>query len=542
MGILAPFLFLILIFTVGFRYNNWTLSFLILLFGGIFGAILAQGNVEEIKKNWNERRCDLEVMVSAQLYKPATDPRTGGEFASENFSFCTRKIMITVLEMFLAPVYTLLNGQIDVADSINNAFDRFRVMQTELLKGVYKIIEPFFARFKNTGDQFVVNQYKLFTAMGRAFGITQAVLYIGMSLVTTIENFVHLVINVIMIIMYIILGVMILLFPLILPVLGIIIWTCQIIADSPFAYLSEDVCPKVCFDPNTRVRLKGGIIKSIKECVLGDLFEDGTVIEGILVSTGKHEPMFVLDGIRVSGAHLIWYEEHQEWIPVAQHPRASLSLYESPQLICLRTSTRNIPLQGMTQSWVFRDWEELPLNLPTSDTIWDFLVAEILNGDATGTHVPQEDPLLKSNCSVMYKTGEMRPISQIQIGDSLYSSKGFTTVTGLYKGKGNFTSNSDVTDGVWLKSIEATRWEHPSVVGETKPEVGFHLSTESGCFWIQTNQFSGFVRDFTEVGAKNISLTYNYTQQLLKKSFNREESCVSASLSQVLSSCSPLIS
>ena len=515
---------------------------MILLFGGIFGAILAQGNVEEIKKNWNERRCDLEVMVSAQLYKPATDPRTGGEFASENFSFCTRKIMITVLEMFLAPVYTLLNGQIDVADSINNAFDRFRVMQTELLKGVYKIIEPFFARFKNTGDQFVVNQYKLFTAMGRAFGITQAVLYIGMSLVTTIENFVHLVINVIMIIMYIILGVMILLFPLILPVLGIIIWTCQIIADSPFAYLSEDVCPKVCFDPNTRVRLKGGIIKSIKECVLGDLFEDGTVIEGILVSTGKHEPMFVLDGIRVSGAHLIWYEEHQEWIPVAQHPRASLSLYESPQLICLRTSTRNIPLQGMTQSWVFRDWEELPLNLPTSDTIWDFLVAEILNGDATGTHVPQEDPLLKSNCSVMYKTGEMRPISQIQIGDSLYSSKGFTTVTGLYKGKGNFTSNSDVTDGVWLKSIEATRWEHPSVVGETKPEVGFHLSTESGCFWIQTNQFSGFVRDFTEVGAKNISLTYNYTQQLLKKSFNREESCVSASLSQVLSSCSPLIS
>lgn len=542
MGILAPFMFLILIFTLGFRYNNWTLSFLILLFGGIFGAMLAQGNVEEIKKNWSSRRCDLEVMVTAQLYKPATDPRTSGEFASENFSFCTRKIMITVLEMFLAPVYTMLNGQLDVAESMNQAFDRFRAMQAELIKGVYKIIEPFFQRFKNTGDQFVANQYKILSAMGRAFGISQAMLYIGITMVTTIENFIHLVINVIMIIMYIILGVMILLFPLIIPVLGIIIWTCELISSSPFGYLSEDVCPKICFDPTTRLRLAKGIVKPIGSCEIGDTFEDGTVIEGILTASGDSEPIFALDGIRVSGAHLVWYEEKEEWVPVAEHPRAILSFNKCPLLICLRTSTHTIPLQGLTQIWTFRDWEELPTNLPTSDTIWDFLVAEILNQSPKTSHVPQEYPLLKSSCHVMYKTGEMRPISQIQLGDILYSSEGYTKVTAVYKGEAAFAKGAEYTDGIWLQPIGSTTWDHPPSQPDTYVEQGFHLTTESGSFWIQTNQFSGFVRDFTEVGSRNISLTYNYTQQLLKKSFSREESCVSASLSQVLSSCSPLIS
>jgi hypothetical protein len=136
----------------------------------------------------------------------------------------------------------------------------------------------------------------------------------------------------------------------------------------------------------------------------------------------------------------------------------------------------------------------------------------------------------------MYKTGEMRPISQIQIGDILYSSEGFTRVTGIYTGEATFAEESLFTDGIWIKELGETRWKHPEgkLQGSSRSK-GFHLTTEA-------KSFSGFVRDFTEVGTENLSLTYNYTRQLLKKSFSREESCVSDSLSQVLSSCSQPIS
>ena len=137
----------------------------------------------------------------------------------------------------------------------------------------------------------------------------------------------------------------------------------------------------------------------------------------------------------------------------------------------------------------------------------------------------------------MFKTGEIRSIGEVKIGDILYSSEGFTQVTGVYHGEAEFSVDAAITDGIWKKGLGETTWSHPSNPGgESLSQKGFHLTTESGCFWVQTKEFSGFVRDFTEVGASNLFLTYNYTRSLLKKSMNREESCVSVSLSQVLSS------
>lgn len=540
MGILASLGFFISVLFIGFRYN-WNVAFLILLMTGVFAALLTLSNLDEIKENWNTRRCDLEVMITAQLFKPTDDPRSGGEFASENFDFCTRKILTDILKVFLLPIYGLLGEQVDVVESLAEMMNRLRTMQANFMKAFTGLMSPFQKRFEATGAEFAVNYQKILMAMGRAFGITQAILYIGMSLVLAVENFINLVINVIMIVMYIILGFMIILFFLLLPVFGLIIYTCQVIGNSPFGYLSYEVCGELCFDPTTRIRLKNGTVKPIGDCQLGDILEDEGTVEGVLWANGEKEPIFVLDGIRVSGSHLVWFAEKGEWIAAAQHPSASLSMSKCNRLVCLRTSTRNIPLHGLSTVWFFRDWEELPSNLPSSDTFWDVLVSEILN-QKPSMHTPEAHPLLLKSCRVMYKTGEMRSIGEVRIGDCIYSSQGFTTVTGLYNGRAEFGYNQEMTDGVWVKPLGQTEWAHPTFNGETTYQEGFHLTTESGCFWVQTKDFSGYIRDFTEVGAHNLFLTYNYTRSLLKKSFNREESCVSDSLSQVLLSSSQLIS
>jgi hypothetical protein len=535
MGILASALFLILILTIGFVYNNWTLSFLIFGLTSIFGVMLLQSNVEEIIQQWSERRCDFEIMVTAQLFKPKEDERTSGEFAADNFTFCVKKTFKQIITTMLIPIFMLINQQLDVAESVNEVLNRLRVMIAKLFDGFMKLLDPFFNRFRTTGNAFAVNQMKILSAMGRAFGITTASVYLGMSLLTAIENFIHFVIRVVLIIMYIILGLMIFMWFLILPVFVVIIITCQVLARSPFGYMSEDVCGELCFDPRTRIQCKDGIQKSIGDCKVGDIFEDGTVIEGILHVSGEKETMYSLDGILVSGAHLVY--ESGEWIPVQAHPDAVPSFVRCPSLICLRTSTRTIPLEGLQKKWSFRDWEELPTNLPSSDTIWDFLVSEILNESAPNQSTPSEIPLLKSTCQVMYKTGEFRNLDEVKIGDTLYSSEGFTKVTGIYTGQAEFSS--DFTDGIWYQGLGETKWKHPLPSSTEKKSLqGIHLLTESGSFWIQTKNLSGFVRDFTEVGLANLPLTYTFTRKLLKKSLSREESCVSDSLSQVLLSCS----
>lgn len=539
MGILASLGFFIFTLFLGFRYN-WNLAFLVLLMTGLFAGLLAYSSIDEIKKNWNERRCDLEVLITSQLYKPSDDPRTGGEFASENFQFCTRKMMVEMIKVILLPVYGLLGDQTDVIESINEMMNRLRAMQANFMKGFESIMTPFYKRFEATGSEFGVNYQKILMAMGRAMGITQAILYIGMTLVIAIENFIKTVINVVMIIMYVILGLLALIWYLILPAFGLIIYTCQVIGNSPFGYLTDEVCGELCFDPHTRIRMKDGTIKTIGACQVGDILEDGGTIEGILYATGEKEPMFVLDGIRVSGAHLVWFEEKGEWIAAAQHPSSSLSLTKCKRLVCLRRTSRNIPLHGLSKRWIFRDWEELPTNLPTSDTVWEMLVQQILN-QKYSSQVPEAHPLLRSSCQVLHKTGEVRSVKEVQIGDCIYSSQGFTHVTGIYRGRALFGKDQEMSDGVWLKYLGTKDWVHPPSSEQTEQQEGFHLTTESGCYWVQTNSFSGYIRDFTEVGAQNLFLTYNYTRALLKKSFNREESCVSDSLSQVLlSSLQPI--
>ena len=535
MGILASGLFILLLLIIGFVYNNWTLSFIIFGLTSTFAILLAQSNIEEIMKHWPQRRCDLEIMVSAQLYKPKDDMRTSGEFAAENFTFCTKKTFQTIINTLLIPVFMLINQQLDVAEAVNEMLNRIRIMITNLFDGFQKILDPFFKRFRMTGNAFAINQMKFLSAMGRAFGISQAVLYLGMSLVTSIENFVQFVIRVIMIIMYIILGLMILIWFMILPVFALIIITCQVIGNSPFGYMVEDVCGEMCFDPKTLIRGKDGKVKKLGECRLGDTLQDGTVIEGILKVKGEKEQMYTLDGILVSGSHLVWHDEADEWIPVKEHPDAVPSFQRCPILICLRTSTRNIPLVGLQKEWLFRDWEELPLELPTSDAVWDFLVSELLNEKAPTQTPPQEIPLLKPSCQVMFQTGEFRTLAEVSIGDLIYSSKGFTKITGIYHGQAEFSEC--FTDGIWFQEEGEPTWNHPKgTAGDKKgwKAEGIHLTTESGSFWMQSKNLSGFVRDFTEVGSENLPLTYNFTRKLLKKSFSREESCVSDSLSQVL--------
>ena len=59
--------------------------------------IFAYMNVEKIKADWPNQRCNPLVMISGFLYKPSDDTRSSGEFAQDNFQFC---IIIIILSKY----------------------------------------------------------------------------------------------------------------------------------------------------------------------------------------------------------------------------------------------------------------------------------------------------------------------------------------------------------------------------------------------------------------------------------------------------------
>ena len=78
----------------------------ILLF--ILGLLFASVDRQDVIANWDQKRCDLPVMMAAGFYLPAGDTRTGTEFATENFSFCMNQIVREVFTLALAPFLSVI--------------------------------------------------------------------------------------------------------------------------------------------------------------------------------------------------------------------------------------------------------------------------------------------------------------------------------------------------------------------------------------------------------------------------------------------------
>ena len=51
----------------------------------LFAFIIVSFDLQAIMSQWNERRCELPVMVMASWFKPNDNPKSGSEFAQENF-------------------------------------------------------------------------------------------------------------------------------------------------------------------------------------------------------------------------------------------------------------------------------------------------------------------------------------------------------------------------------------------------------------------------------------------------------------------------
>jgi hypothetical protein len=531
MSILLSLVFFTLLLVLGFGLNGWSLAAIIIGFTIGLSFLMAGIDIESIKENWGNRRCEFDILLTSFLYKPTSDTRTVNDFMNENFEFCTRQTIQDFLKVLLTPLYTVLGKQLDVANGLSETMNMFRTMRANMMESFQKIFDPIFERFLHTGIAFSQNFQRMLSAMKRIGGIAVSTLYLGMSLQVSIENFVKFVIRIVMIIMGILISMFILLFFALFPVLPVILGTVAALAAAGIGVAGAGV---FCFDPHTKVKLQDGTVKCIDRLTLGEKLEDGGEVEGVLRSTTSGEQMYSLYGIIVSGSHLVWSEESQDWIQVKDSTLANPVFQKPAHLVCLRTSTRNIVLRDIygTQH-VFRDWEELPLNIPEADTIWNYLVGKILATKDSQT--PQDDPLCGPRCCVLLQTGERVPISMIRIGDSIYSQDGFTKVVGIYEGHSNLLSSYSLSDGVWVQNKES--WSHPQMK-QGSLQRGFHLVTLSGTFWIQSENHSGFIRDFTEVGLDNLPLTYSFTHALLKKSLRKEEICEPVSLSQVFLSYS----
>lgn len=488
----------------------------VVLTGGL-AYLLTRSYRQEIIANWTKYRCDLPIMVMARYYKPADDSRTPTEFADDNFSFCSRNMATFIFKLMLSPVLMLIGNQIDMLGTLDQSTNLMRVLLSNVMDAFRKIMDPFYQRFVLIGRHFANTFRQIMSAMERAFGIAVAAVFMGISAMRGTLNAVDFVIKVVMIIFGILIGIFILLFFVLFPFTPVILSTLAVLSAVGIGVAGAGV---FCFDSATEVCLEDGKTKPICKIQPGDkLLGNDSVIGVLLTEKEPNTPMYDYKGTLVSGSHLVW--EEGDWKPVEVSRNALPIPYTSQRLYSLRTASRTMTVHNKVTgaTVLFRDWEEIPESDTTTDAEWDRLVQEMLSNDTVDTATSEEHPCFAASCLVR-KNGKMVSLGTLRIGDMIEDLDGKNTkILGIYTGIVHvnklLATKKWFTDGVWWKLGD---WKHRPVIRENLTLVqGVHIITESGTFWVQTEDISGYVRDFTEVGHSHLPQTMNFLLQRLNE-------------------------
>lgn len=229
--------------------------------------LFALTQIKFLKANWPKYRCNPIYMPMAGFV---------GQDVATNFTKCTMKGFQDYAGFVMDPIMSQFSLFNSVIGDISGAMNDMRGMMADTRTGFLGIVGTVFGKIENLMSQFQYIIIRMRTLLARVVGIMMSFMYIFYGGMQTGES----------------------------------------VTAGPIGRTMS----VLCFDPNTEVDMNDGSRKAMKDLVLGDVLKYNNVVTSEYIIDGTGVPMFNLDGVKVSGAHKVFYKE--KFIPVSKHPRA----------------------------------------------------------------------------------------------------------------------------------------------------------------------------------------------------------------------------
>lgn len=286
---------------VNFLYVN--IAFAIYIAGVFYFNQMAQ-----IKSNWPLYRCNPMYMFLA-------------DNVEQNFVYCIQTMQTSFMGYLLQPLTFITNSLGTMLGGFMTDIQNIRAMFNKIRTFFSSIIESVFGVFLNLVIEFQKITIGIIDLIGKTIGIMTTLLY-------TVDGSIK---------------------------------TMQSTWNGPPGQLVRALGK--CFHPDTNIRLKNGIIKCIKNIELGDILEDGSIVESVMKIDNKKDnlPLYKIEGngvnnedIYVTGSHLV-YDKNLGYIKTCDYSKSKQSEdVKSEWFCCLITNTHHIPI-GKELFW---DWED----------------------------------------------------------------------------------------------------------------------------------------------------------------------------------------
>jgi len=291
---------------------------IIIIFVGLFGTISISMKFADLKVNWHKHRCSPLVMPFAGAL---------GYNTVDNFTHCVGNIQTNMMGNFLEPVYYILGIGTDLVNTILGSMNFVRTFLAEIRNSVKTIVADAYGIMVNIIIQFQKLVIKLKDTMGKLIGTMTTIMYL---LEGTHK-------------------------------------TGQSILNGPIGQTINVLSGGACFSKNTKIKLKNGKIKKIKDVALGDILENGSNVCGKLqLKGGATNPYYKIwsdtlqEYLYVTGTHHIYKHDNSDknildnYVEVKDFEKAKKTGAYDNILYCLITDNHQIPIGEYT----FWDWED----------------------------------------------------------------------------------------------------------------------------------------------------------------------------------------
>jgi hypothetical protein len=289
--------------------KNWT-NFVFINLGFIIYIVIVfyYSQLNEIKKNWPKYRCNPTYMFLA-------------DDIQENFIYCVQNVqtnfighLLQPLEYVTSSISGLMGGFVTEINSVRGMINKMRTFSSGNTKNIFGI-------FVNVIVQFQKITIGIKDTFGKLLGILVTIINVVNSLLLTFQS-------------------------------G---W------NGPPGQMVRTLGS--CFDPETPVKLKNGTIKTMKNLDLGDILENGSIVEAVMKIDNKRnvEPLYIIKGegvnngdIYVTGSHLVLNSKTNKFCKVENYFKSKLSNKNVDWFSCLITSDHKIQIGKE----VFLVWED----------------------------------------------------------------------------------------------------------------------------------------------------------------------------------------
>ncbi len=295
--------------------KNWVnFLYVNIAFAIYIAGVFYYSQVSEIKANWPLYRCN-------PMYMPLADNM------EENFTYCIQTMQSGFMGHLLQPLTFITNSIGSMMGGFMNDIQSIRGMFNKIRTQFSNIIQSIFGVFLNLIIEFQKITISIKDLIGKTIGIMVSLMYVMDGSIKTMNS----------------------------------TW------NGPPGQMVKALGK--CFYPNTKVKLQDGTVKQMKDINLGDILENGSIVEAVMMIDNKREPVSLYripnegvggTDIFVTGKHLVFDKKTQRLIKVENYSNAINSKIEIDWFSCLITSDHKIQIGNE----LFWDWEDHFIKMP----------------------------------------------------------------------------------------------------------------------------------------------------------------------------------